>query len=133
MQTPNDIPAYQKAWTEMMLHIWEEKLLLLGIYDTGALVGSLQGDVSGDIMKMRFMEYGIYVDAGVGNGYRRGNGGNLEFLDDTYRIEHGLGRRRVPRPWFSKKFFASVMKLKDDLAKIIGDDFIGIVQSIGKR
>ena len=36
---------------------------------------------------------------GTGNGYRRGNGGNLEILDKNYRKQHGMGRQREPRDW----------------------------------
>ena len=143
-----NIEAYQKAWTDKMLDIWEEKLLLLGVHSTGTLRNSVQGQVSGDHIVFRFAEYGIYVDTGVGYGYK-GHGGDIEFLGEAYRIEHGLnipkrvgpawggqmtsGKPRKAKPWFNQKYFASVMNLKEDLARIIGQEFVGIVQSVSTK
>lgn len=65
-----------------MVEIWRDRLDLLGMYNTGALRRSLAkgaftvGDACAD-MAFQFLKYGIYVDLGVGNGYRHGNGGDL--------------------------------------------------------
>ena len=120
-------------------------MLLLGVYDSGALFASLTGNVNGDAMTFKFLTYGVYVDTGVGYLYA-GHGGNIEFLDDAYRFEHDLdvprkvgpawgggytsGRPRQKKPWFNQKFFASQMKLKADLQRIVGDAFVGIVRTI---
>lgn len=128
-----------------MVQIWEEKLLMLGVYSTGALLGSVSGAVNGDLMTFRFLQYGVYVDSGVGYLYK-GHNGNIDFLDEAYRFEHDLdvpkkvgpawgggytsGKPRQKKPWFNKKFFASTMKLKADLARIVGDNFAGIVQTL---
>lgn len=144
----SDLAAYEKAWTNKMVQIWEEKLLMLGVYSSGALVGSLSSAVQGDLMTFRFLQYGIYVDSGVGYAYK-GHGGDIEFLGEAYRELHGLneprkvgpawgggytsGKPRQKRPWFNKKFFSSTMRLKADLQRIVGDTFTGIVQSIGTR
>lgn len=143
--TIEDITTYQKVWTDMMLKIWEEKMLLLNVHYTGSLASSVFGESKPDIVNFRFLEYGLYVDTGVGYAYK-GHDGNLPFLDEIYREEHGLnipkrtgpawgshwtsGNPRKAKPWFNKKFFSSVMNMKDDLARIIGDNFVGIVQSI---
>lgn len=140
-----DLTAYQKAWTSKMVQIWEEKLLMLGVYDTGALVGSLTSAVQGSLMTFKFLQYGVYVDSGVGYRYK-GHNGDIEFLDEAYRFEHNLdeprkvgpawgggytsGKPRQARPWFNKKFFASTMKLKADLQRIVGDSFAGIVSTL---
>ena len=140
-----DLRAYQLAWTPKMVDIWEEKLLLLGVYDSGALVASLTGNVNGDAMTFKFLTYGVYVDTGVGYLYA-GHGGDIPFLDDAYRFEHDLdvprkvgpawgggytsGKPRQKKPWFNQKFFSSQMKLKADLQRIVGDAFVGIVRTI---
>lgn len=140
-----DLRAYQLAWTPKMVDIWEEKLLMLGVYDSGALVASLTGNVNGDAMTFKFLTYGVYVDTGVGYLYA-GHGGDIPFLDDAYRFEHDLdvprkvgpawgggytsGKPRQKKPWFNQKFFASQMKLKADLQRIVGDAFVGIVRTI---
>lgn len=144
----SELTDYQRAWTSMMLKIWEEKMLMLGVRYSGNLMASLQGNSRPDLVTFRFLEYGIYVDSGVGYGYK-GHNGDIQFLDEGYRIEHGLdvpkrvgpawggrmtsGKPRQAKPWFNKKYFASVMKLKDDLARIVGDSFAGIVQTISTR
>lgn len=128
-----------------MVDIWEEKLLMLGVYDSGALVASLTGNVNGDAMTFKFLTYGVYVDTGVGYLYA-GHEGNIPFLDDAYRFEHDLdvprkvgpawgggytsGKPRQKKPWFNQKFFSSQMKLKADLQRIVGDAFVGIVRTI---
>ena len=140
-----DLRAYQLAWTPKMVDIWEEKLLMLGVYDSGALVASLTGNVNGDAMTFKFLTYGVYVDTGVGYLYA-GHDGNIPFLDDAYRFEHDLdvprkvgpawgggytsGKPRQKKPWFNQKFFSSQMKLKADLQRIVGDAFVGIVRTI---
>ena len=75
-----ELEPYIKAWRDKMVEIWRDRLDLLGVHDTGALRRSVQegqlslGDARAD-MAFRFLEYGIYVDLGVGNGYRHDNGG----------------------------------------------------------
>ncbi len=109
-----------------MVEIWRDRLDLLGMYDTGALRRSLAkgaftvGDARAD-MAFQFLEYGIYVDLGVGNGYRHGNGGDLEFLGRAYRHEHHLGKARERKSWFNKSWYISVEILKNHLASILGD------------
>lgn len=140
-----DIELYSQAWTTKMVQIWDEKLTLLGVYDTGSLIASLTGSTQPDLLTFHFLEYGVYVDSGVGYNYR-GHGGDIEFLNEGYRIEHGLdvpkrvgpawggrmssGKPRQRKPWFNKKFYSSTMRLKADLARIVGDTFVGIVQTL---
>lgn len=81
-------------------------------------------------MAFKFLEYGIYVDLGVGNGYRHGNGGDLAFLGKAYRAEHHLGKARERKPWFNKSWYISVEVLKNRLAEILGDDFAGAFDSL---
>lgn len=80
---------------------------------------------------------------GVGNGYKKDNGGNLEILDPVYREEHGLnvprkvgpkpggyytsGDPRKPREWFSRPYFASIMVLKEQMAYMYGEEFCGLL------
>ena len=46
----------------------------------------------------------------------RGNNGDI-----------GREKKRVAKPWFSKKYYASVMNLRDFLADNIGQEFTGLV------
>lgn len=76
---------------------------------------------------------GIYVDLGVGNGYRRGNGGNLPFLDPVYRHEHHKGMPRARRPWFNVSWFISTQVLKEKLGELIGEEFSGLFDNLFDR
>ncbi|MBO5272207.1 MAG: hypothetical protein J6B30_05270 [Muribaculaceae bacterium] len=137
-----DSNAYIIEWAKMLTTMWQERIEMLGVVYTGQLHQSISDTVQslngGYNITMRFKRYGIYQSLGVGNGYTRGNGGDLQILDNTYREEHGLNKRRRvgPKPggyltsgkprkrrdWISKKLFLSVMNLRDDLARIVGEE-----------
>lgn len=123
--------AFAREWYATMTKIWKDRIDLLGAIDTGRLRQSVSGagfNASGfDIRAaFRFMQYGIYVDAGTGNGYRRGNGGNLHFLDKKWRKENRKGRARERKPWLSPSWRISREVLKNRLARIVGEKFTGI-------
>lgn len=132
------LQPYVSAWREKMVEIWKDRLDLLGVHDTGSLRRSIAkgaftvGDARAN-MAFQFLEYGIYVDLGVGNGYRHGNGGDLEFLGRAYRYEHHLGKARERKPWFNKSWYISVEILKNHLASILGDQFAGAFDTLADR
>ena len=134
----DSIREYAQGWQDKMIEIWRDRLDLLGVRDTGALRASVQkghfdmGDAGG-AMAFRYLQYGIYVDLGVGNGYRRGNGGDLEILNPTYRYEHHLGKQRERRPWFTRSWYISTQVLKEHLATIIGEGFAGLFVNLNSR
>jgi hypothetical protein len=82
-----DIRSYEREWAAMMVHIWRENMLRLGVVRTKALYNSLTHSVTGAADQItiahQFMLYGIYIARGVGRGYTRGNPGDLEFLDKS--------------------------------------------------
>ena len=94
-----EIEQYERGWSRMMLDIWREKIIQLNITDSGALQGSLQELVStGHVttIEHKFLQYGLFVAAGVGKGFAHGNGGNLLFMGDKYREgKHEYGARQV--------------------------------------
>ena len=141
----NDVDKYVDEWTRMQLLIWQEKIERLGVVRSGALHQSFRDAVnhatssSGvTTITMKFLRYGIYQALGVGRGYERGNGGDLEFLDKDYRREHYLdrprkvgpawggyktsGKPREARDWYSKKLFMSTMAMVEDLSRILGEE-----------
>ena len=132
-----DLKTYSKAWYDKMVEIWRDRIDAMDILDTGALRGSVAGKIFameelGGQMAFQFLQYGIYVDLGTGKGYKRGNGGDLEFLGKYYRKEHHLGKAREPRPWFSKSWYISTQVIKDVYARFVGDKFVGIMDNLGK-
>jgi len=155
--TQEQLRRFEQGWCDTMVDIWHERMMLLGVRDTGALMGSVNGSVNGSAggrsITHRFLEYGIYVAAGVGGGghkgkygYRHGNGGDLEFLDPQYREEHGLdkprkrgpkwggvytsGKPRKERDWFARKYLASIHRLNEKEAEFYGEAYQGLLPEV---
>ncbi len=120
---------YILAFNKTMIQIWQERITLLDVIDTGALLASPIGlQVRADgcffevTLSQAFLEYGLWQDYGVGKETPRGNSGDL-----------GRAKVRKRRPWFSKKYYASVLNLRDFLAENIGNEFVGILADTFKR
>ena len=114
---------YVTAFNSTMIKIWRERISMLKVVDTGALYRSLlavgmraDGRFTEITLSQSFNTYGIFQDYGTGREVPRGNPGD---------IGHDKVRRR--RPWFSKKYYASVMNLKEFYADSLGREFCGIV------
>ena len=114
---------YIEAFNATMIQIWQERITLLDVIDTAALLHSpLALPVRADgrffevSLSQEFIEYGLWQDYGVGRETPRGNSGDI-----------GRKKVRKRRPWFSKKYYASVMNLRDFLADNIGHEFQGII------
>ena len=105
---------------------WRERLMKLRVYDTGNLYRSITGTVrhgNPTLIEHRFAYYGIYVALGTGNGYKRGNGGDLKFL----KFEDPKHPHREKRDWFNKKYYSSVMRLGEVEAAFYGDAYQGLI------
>ena len=126
-----EIGKYSQGWTDMMLQIWREQIERKRIIDTGALHESFSSQVTSSAamtsIRMKFLQYGLYVAAGTGNGYKRGNPGDLPFLDPEYRRKHKLGKPRQPRDWFNRKLYRSYRVMVEDLAFITGKQAVNVV------
>lgn len=114
---------YIEAFNGTMIQIWQERITLLDVIDTGNLLRSpLSLPIHADgrffeiSLSQQFIEYGLWQDYGVGRETPRGNSGDI-----------GRAKVRKRRPWFSKKYYASVMNLRDFLAENIGHEFQGII------
>ena len=113
------------AFNDTMLKIWQEQITLLGVIDTGALLASpkalpLRADGRFGLSQS-FLEYGLWQDYGTGRETPRGNSGDL-----------GRAKRRQRRRWFSRKYYASVMRLKEFYEENIGREFCGILMRLGR-
>ena len=111
------------AFNETMLKIWKEQMTLLDVIDTGALLASpksLPLRADGRFMELglsqSFLEYGLWLNFGTGKEIPRGNNGDI-----------GRERKRKKKPWFSRKYYASVMNLRDFLADNMAKEFVGVV------
>ena len=119
-----------EGWSEFMVKMWRERMMQFAppVYDTGALSRSVQGVIHpGPVTSIehRFLEYGIYVARGVGNGYRHNNGGDLAFLKDWKSNPH----HRQKRDWFSEKYMYSLHRLNEFEAAYYGTTYNGLVSS----
>lgn len=111
------------AFNRTMITIWCEQITLLNVIDTWRLLRSLKAlPVRADGrfieigLSQSFLEYGLWQNFGTGKEIPRGNSGDI-----------GRERKRQKKPWFSRKYYASVMNLRDFLADNIAHEFVGIV------
>ena len=116
---------YVQAFNSTMIKIWREQLALLGVVDTGALYRSTvavsmtaDGKFTSVSLAQKFNLYGIYADYGVGSNTPRGNPGDL-----------GRDNKRKRRRWFSRKYFASVMNIREFFADNLGKDLADTVSN----
>ena len=117
---------YVMAFNDTMLKIWQEQITLLGVIDTHSLLRSpiaLPVRTDGRFFEVglsqAFLEYGLWQDYGTGRETPRGNSGDLGH-------EKVRGRRR----WFSRKYYASVMNIKEFFADNLGKEYQGILSDI---
>ena len=136
---PNDLGLapvdFQERWARKMVEIWTDRLLMLGAVDTGRLYRSVQRGTTSlsqeeSQLTFHFLEYGIYVDAGTGHGYKRGNGGDLHFLAKDYRKKHKLGKPREKRPWFTKSWNISLRVMANYMQRKLGEEYTGLFDNL---
>ena len=114
---------YVAAFNDTMIRIWKEQITLLGVIHTGRLLNSpvavrmnADGKFSEIHLSQAFLEYGLWQDYGTGREVPRGNSGDL-----------GRKKVRKERHWFSRKYFMSVMNIKEFMADSLGYQFQGII------
>ena len=114
---------YVAAFNDTMIKIWQEQITLLGVIDTGQLLHSpvgvratADGKVSEVHLSQAFLEYGLWQDYGTGKEVPRENSGDL-----------GKPKVRKARHWFSRKYYMSVMNIKEFMADSLGKQFQGII------
>lgn len=116
---------YVQAFNSTMIKIWREQIALLGVVDTGALYRSTvavsmtaDGKYTSISLKQSFNLYGLYADYGVGSNTPRGNPGDL-----------GRDNKRKRKRWFSRKYFASVMNIREFFADNLGKELADTVSN----
>lgn len=116
---------YVQAFNSTMIKMWREQITLLGVVDTGALYRSTlavgmtaDGKYTSITLSQSFNQYGLYVDFGTGSNTPRGNPGDI-----------GRDNNRCRRRWFSRKYFASVMNIREFFADNLGKDLANTVSN----
>lgn len=114
---------YVRAFNDTMIKIWKEQITLLNVIDTGRLLRSplsvgmsADGKFSEVKLSQAFLEYGLWQDYGTGKEVPRGNPGDL-----------GKPKVRKERHWFSRKYYMSVMNIKEFMGDSLGRQFQGII------
>ena len=122
-QAQQERKKYVLAFNDTMLKIWQEQITLLDVIDTRQLLASpkaLPVRADGRFFEVglsqMFLEYGLWQDYGTGKETPRGNTGDI-----------GREKKRKRRRWFSKKYYASVMNIRDFFADNLGKEFQGII------
>lgn len=107
---------YVSAFNATMIKIWRERMVLLGAIDTGTLYASTlavamraDGTFTDVTLAQSFRTYGLFVDYGTGSNTPRGNPGDL-----------GYPNRRKRKKWFTTKYYASVMNIREFMADNLG-------------
>lgn len=121
---------YVSAFNDTMVRIWKEQITLLNVIDTRRLLNSpisvrtaADGKFSEISLSQSFLEYGLWQDYGTGKEVPRGNSGDL-----------GKPKVRKERHWFSRKYYMSVMNIKEFMSDSLGREFIGICsQALNKK
>lgn len=150
-ETEEELRQWEQEWSDMMVTIWTENIMRLGIVDTGNLMDSLTGRVIANTdqkeMIHEFALYGIYVARGTGRGYTPGNPGDLPFLSESYRVEHGLNKKKKVGPawggrvaggkprskkrnWFLRKYLRSMYVLAEMERNVYGEMFMGNLSNV---
>ena len=114
---------YVAAFNDTMIKIWKERITLLDVIDTKMLLHSpislgykADGKLVDVHLSQAFREYGLWQDYGTGRETLRGNPGDI-----------GRPKVRQRRRWFSIKYYASFMNIKEFYAENLGKEFIGII------
>ena len=122
-QAQQEREKYVLAFNDTMIKIWQEQITLLDVIDTRSLLRSpMAFPVRADGrffevgLSQAFLEYGLWQDYGTGKETPRGNSGDI-----------GREKKRKRRRWFSKKYYSSVMNIRDFFADNLGREFQGII------
>lgn len=139
---------YVMAFNDTMLKIWQEQITLLDVIDTHSLLRSpiaLPVRTDGQFFEVglsqAFLEYGLWQDYGTGRETPRKPSAVSNSFEHS-RGEAGVRRSQIPRGnsgdlgkekvrrrrrWFSRKYYASVMNIKEFFADNLGREYQGII------
>ena len=125
-QAQKEREKFVTAFNDTMVKIWQEQITLLDVIDTGALLASpkavamrADGRFFEVSLSQAFLEYGLWQDYGTGRETPRGNSGDI-----------GRTKVRQRRKWFSRKYYASVMNIKEFYEMNIGKAFTGTLMRL---
>lgn len=129
MSANTNIELTLQAWSDIVEQRWIDKIVKLGIVQTGALENSFRHQVITDgagnpeRIEFAFNYYGRFIDMGVGRGH-------TSSIAAQVKIEKAKAGRRA-KPWYSATLYAERQKLAQILAEKYGrKGTIAIVESL---
>ena len=112
-----------------MMQIWREQIVKLGVIDRGNLYANIHvllfhtaNKITEVQLSWSILEYGVYQDRGTGKETPRGNPGDI-----------GRAKVREARPWLSKKFYSSFMRIRDFFADNLGREYCATLPRIMEK
>ena len=153
-QAQKEREKFVTAFNDTMVKIWQEQITLLGVIDTGALLASpkaiamrADGRFFEVSLSQAFLEYGLWQNYGTGRETPRKSSAERELAHTSAEAQPGsrlrhprgnsgdIGRTKVRqrRKWFSRKYYASVMNIKEFYEDNIGRSFTGILSDLARR
>ena len=100
-------------------------MVLLGTVRTGALYRStlavnttFDDKITSVTLAQSFNTYGLFVDYGTGSNTPKGNPGDI-----------GGPNNRKRKKWFSRKYFASVMNIREFFADNLGKEATNVISN----
>lgn len=116
---------YVSAFNDTMIKIWKEQIALLDVYDTGRLYRSVvevcmkaDGKFINIKLAQQFELYGLFQDYGTGREVPVGNPGDI-----------GRDKVRKRRRWFSRKYYGSVMNIREFFADNVGKQAANVISN----
>lgn len=143
---------YVTEWNRLMVNIWQDRIMALGVFDTHRRKGhenephlydslrffpvTADGEYMELTLSHQFLEYGLYQDFGVGGEKWRGNHG--DYLEENpNRPIKGFStkgtKERERRKWFSTAYYASNMNLIEFMSVSIGREFVGAISDVFEK
>ncbi len=116
---------FVNAFNSTMVKIWKERIILLGVIDSGALYRSVvetkliqNEDASQVMFEQEFLTYGLWQDYGTGRETPRGNPGDI-----------GRPKVRKARRWLIPKYYASVMNLREFFCESLSLQYLAMISN----
>ena len=161
IKLPNAVKKYDEGWGNMMIDIWRNRINMYHAVRTGQLRSSVGGGLQhiqniNAEFRFHFVNYGMHVENGVGNGYAKGNNGDLIFLDEGIKDGTGINKRelygynkgrragsaknaystmgmaRERRPWFTPSWWYSRKVIGRQMVDLIGESYVGMFDNLDK-
>ena len=111
------------SYNDTQIRIWKDRIRMLQAVRSGALLRSpapaiklYDADVSNVTLAQSFIDYGIWVNFGVGREMPAGQ-----------RLPEGSRPRRRAKRWFDKSYYRSVFNLRDFMARSFGRRAVGLI------